>query len=192
MTIELNQKTNQALLALGNRQDARHIRQAIQESRTGGVTLVSYANSSGFVALPGSAEQLFSDVVRIPAYTLKPGDKFQFVYASEDAGTADAQIRAIRARIHTSASVLAGNVLVNGVASTASNTKCMIDKTALIVSSTKSKYIAGLAGSSISTTAFSDTTIDCTVDQYIGLTIQNANTLVNHLVYHASLVLEPA
>ena len=159
--------------------------------RVGSVCLMHYENEGGFTALPGSAEQIIGDVVLIPANTLKPGDRLRFSLFSEDAGTADAQIRAGRVRIHTTSTVLSGQALVTAAVATATNSKMAIDKTVAIVSNAKAKYIPSVAGGSISTTAFIDATIDCMVDQYIGLTIQNNNTLVNHLVYQASLVLEP-
>lgn len=161
--------------------------------RVGGVTLVSYANSSGFVALPESAEQIFSDVVLIPANTVKPGDKFQFVCFSEDAGTASAAARAVRAKVHTDPNVLSGALLCNIQIGTATNTKIHVDKVTVVTStgevrSTSTASVGGL----MSTTAQVTTSIDWTVDQYIGLCVINSNTLVNFLVYHASVVLEAA
>lgn len=159
--------------------------------RVGSVCLLHYENEGGFAALPASAEQIVGGVVLIPANTLKPGDRLRFSIFSEDAGAADAQVRATRVRIHTTPSVLSGQVLVTAAVATATNSKMAIDKTVAIVSNAKAKYVPSVSGGSISTTAFIDATIDCIVDQYIGLTIQNNNTLVNHLVYQASLVLEP-
>lgn len=162
------------------------------DKRVGSVCLLHYENEGGFVALPGSAEQIVGSVVLIPANTLKPGDKLQYVCVSEDAGTADAQIRASRIRIHTTASVLSGQVLTTGAVATANNSKLAIDKAIVIVSNTKAKYVPSVAAGVISTATFSDATIDCTVDQYIGFTVQNNNTLVNHLFYFVSLTLEQA
>lgn len=50
MTIELNQKTNQALLALGNRQDARHIRKAIT-STLEDVAVITRDSDGGVIGL---------------------------------------------------------------------------------------------------------------------------------------------
>jgi hypothetical protein len=160
--------------------------------RVGSVCLLHYENVAGFAALPASAEQIVGDVVLIPANTLKPGDLLRYSLFSEDAGTADAQVRSARVRINTTSEVLSGQPLVITAVATATNSKLAIDKTIAIVSDTKVKYFPGVAGGSISTTAFINATIDCAVDQYIGLTIQNDNTLVNHLVYQASLTLEAA
>lgn len=162
-------------------------------SRVGSIMLLSYANEAGFAALPGSAEQIISDIILIPANTLKPGDVVRLIANTEDAGTADNQARSIRARIHTTAAVKSGNALLNASSSVANNTKMTLDKTASIVSTTLAIAAAsGAAGGVISTTATRTCAIDCTVDQYVGFTVQNDNTLVNHLIYFMALILEQA
>lgn len=157
----------------------------------GSIGLLFYANESGFAALPESVEQIMGDVVLIPAGTLQPGDKLQFVTNTTDAGTASAHARTVRVRIHTTPSVLSGQSLVGGTISTATNTKFTVDKTVVIVSNTIARTNSNsVAGGVISATSTLSIDINCAVDQYIGITIENANTLVNHLVYFASLVLE--
>ena len=161
--------------------------------RVGSVCLLHYENAGGFIALPASGEQIVGSVVLIPANTLKPGDTLRFVCYAEDAGTADAATRSVRVRIHTADSVIPGVVLTSVAISSASNSKFMVDKPAVIISNTASRAIpSGFGSGLITTNAITTSAIDCTVDQYIGLTIQNSNTLVNHLIYFASLTLEQA
>lgn len=162
-------------------------------ARVGSVCLLHYENDGGFIALPESAEQIVGSVVFVPANTFKPGDKLQVVCFSEDAGTASAAGRTLRLRAHTTDSVMSGVAMTTIRVYTGNNSKMAIDKAIGIVSNTKAKSSSpGQPGSIITTAAFADATIDCTVDQYIGFTIQNENTLVNHLIYYANLTLEPA
>lgn len=158
-------------------------------ARVGSVCLLHYENDGGFAALPSSAEQIVGDVVLIPANTLKPGDRISVLCFTEDAGTPDAQLRAIRVKMHTTSTITSGVQLTAASSVSATNTKFSIEKSIAILTNTKaisSPAIGPVQG----VASINSATIDCTVDQYIGLTIQNSNTLVNHVVYYANLTLE--
>lgn len=158
-------------------------------SRVGSFILLHYENDGGFVALPGTAEQVVGSPVLIPANTLKPGDMLRVVCFSDDAGTADAVLRAIRVRMHTTQTITSGVQLTAASTATANNTKFSIEKSIAIVSTTKA-ISSPAVGAVQGTGALNTAAINTEVDNYIGFTVQNSNTLVNHLIYYASLTLE--